>query len=357
MKNKKIYVTAILTLFNFVFLGTEYLFDNMMMNLVDSDGVVLAQNYILGASVFGFVLFPFINRYLKGYLEYVAGIAASIIAAVSVAVISGYLSYEIMIIIGCIFFVLLGITGSAAIYYSSVILRGSSQISSYVGIAYAAGVFLQFINNNIIKKEIAQKAVIIVLAVSLIWLIIYRKKFAEEKDNVDKYDSADGYLIKNKMLTGMLLVIMVALMSCIFVSLDNAVTLVHAQGSVDIGQLPRILLALSGLCAGFLFDIHNGRYMSMIMYCITLISTLCIVIINFGGIFIAGLVIFYISAGFFAVFFTASFMSLSYKMKNPEFWAPLIIAYLKYYFYICIRNQITNIFNIDIMKELKMLVI
>lgn len=161
------------------------------------------------------------------------------------------------------------------------------------------------------------------LAVSLIWLIIYRKKFAEEKDNVDKYVSADGYLIKNKMLTGMLLVIMVALMSCIFVSLDNAVTLVHAQGSVDIGQLPRILLALSGLCAGFLFDINNGRYMSMIMYCITLISTLCIVIINFGGIFIAGLVIFYISAGFFAVFFTASFMSLSYKMKNPEFWADL----------------------------------
>ena len=188
MKNKKIYVTAMLTLFNFVFLGTEYLFDNMMMNLVDSDGVVLVQNYILGASVLGFVLFPFINRYLKGYLEYVAGIVASIIAAVSVAVISGHSSYEIMIIIGCIFFVLLGITGSAAIYYSSVILRGSSQISSYVGIAYAAGVFLQFINNNIIKKEIAQKAVIIVLAVSLIWLIIYRKKFAEEKDNVDKYD-------------------------------------------------------------------------------------------------------------------------------------------------------------------------
>ena len=65
MKNKKIYVTAILTLFNFVFLGTEYLFDNMMMNLVDSDGVVLVQNYILGASVLGFVLFTFINSYIK----------------------------------------------------------------------------------------------------------------------------------------------------------------------------------------------------------------------------------------------------------------------------------------------------
>ena len=323
MKKKNIYVTVILALFNFVFLGTEYLFDNMMMNLVDSDRVVLAQNYILGASVLGFVLFSFINRYIKGYLEYVAGIAASIIIALSVIIISGNSSYKTMIITGCLFFVLLGITGSAVIYYSSVIVRESSHIASYVGIAYASGVFLQFINNNIIKKEIIQEAVILVSAVSLIWLIVFRGKFAKDKDNADKYENTDGYLIKNKMLTGVLLVFMVALMSCIFASLDNAVTLVHAQGSVDIGQLPRILLALSGLCAGFLFDIHNGRYMSMIMYCITLISTLWIVIINFGGIFIAGLVIFYISAGFFAVFFTASFMSLSYKMNNPEFWAGL----------------------------------
>ena len=85
-----------LAVFYFVFLGTEYLFDNMMMNLVDSDGVVLVQNYILGASVLGFVLFPFINRYLKGYLEYVAGIVASIIAAVSVAVTYIFLFFIFM---------------------------------------------------------------------------------------------------------------------------------------------------------------------------------------------------------------------------------------------------------------------
>lgn len=37
-----------------------------------------------------------------------------------------------------------------------------------------------------------------------------------------------------------------------FSSLDNAVTLVHAGGSVDIGQWPRLLLAVSGLLAGML---------------------------------------------------------------------------------------------------------
>ena len=39
-------------------------------------------------------------------------------------------------------------------------------------------------------------------------------------------------------------------MTCIFATLDNAVTLVHAAGKADIGQWPRLLLACSGLAAG-----------------------------------------------------------------------------------------------------------
>lgn len=53
------------------------------------------------------------------------------------------------------------------------------------------------------------------------------------------------------------MILLVALMTCMFSTLDNAVTLVHAGGATDIGQLPRILLALSGLAAGFIFDIKT----------------------------------------------------------------------------------------------------
>ena len=49
-------------------------------------------------------------------------------------------------------------------------------------------------------------------------------------------------------------------------TLDNAVTLVHAGGATDIGQWPRIPLALSGLAAGFIFDIKNRKYMGIVMY-------------------------------------------------------------------------------------------
>ncbi len=39
-----------------------------------------------------------------------------------------------------------------------------------------------------------------------------------------------------------------------FATLDNVVTLGHAGGSMDIGQWPRLILAVSGLVSGVLFD-------------------------------------------------------------------------------------------------------
>ena len=72
---------------------------------------------------------------------------------------------------------------------------------------------------------------------------------------------------------GLLLVLLVALMTCVFSTLDNAVTLVHSSGETDIGQWPRALLALSGLAAGFVFDWKSRQYMGPIMYCVMMLST------------------------------------------------------------------------------------
>ena len=55
--NKGLAAILAMALFNFIFLGAEYLFDNMMRYVVDSEGVVMAQSYILGASAVGFLLF------------------------------------------------------------------------------------------------------------------------------------------------------------------------------------------------------------------------------------------------------------------------------------------------------------
>ena len=51
MKPERIRIIAVLAIFNYIFLGSEYLFDNMIRYATDSAGVVRAQNYVLGISV------------------------------------------------------------------------------------------------------------------------------------------------------------------------------------------------------------------------------------------------------------------------------------------------------------------
>ena len=63
VKEKQNYMLIMaLALFNFIFLGTEYLFDDMIAFFTNSSGVVMAQNEVLGASVLGFVLYSFIDK-------------------------------------------------------------------------------------------------------------------------------------------------------------------------------------------------------------------------------------------------------------------------------------------------------
>lgn len=44
MKPERIRIIAVLAIFNYIFLGSEYLFDNMIRYATDSAGVVRAQN-------------------------------------------------------------------------------------------------------------------------------------------------------------------------------------------------------------------------------------------------------------------------------------------------------------------------
>ena len=64
-KRERIEIMIALALFNYVFLGAEYLFDNMMAFQTDSGGVVLAQSYVLGSSTVGFLLFGILDGKLR----------------------------------------------------------------------------------------------------------------------------------------------------------------------------------------------------------------------------------------------------------------------------------------------------
>lgn len=306
-----IYIIMQMGLFTFLFLGAEYLYVDVLSQIFTNDKtVVLAQNYALGASTIGFLLYPLIHRLLSDHSKKIGLLFVGIVSIIGLILMSSLFTF----VIGLILFLFLGIIGSCVYHQSMCMMETDQYLARIVGISYAFGIMIQFISNNLIHAELIQS---ILLAISLFILIVLLVKNSLLDIQMIEKEKQDRK--SNKV--GIILIILIALMTCMFSTLDNAVTLVHAGGHMDIGQWPRILLALSGLASGFIFDLQMRRYMGITMYCIMVLSTICIAILKFAGPFMLGLMIFYLSAGFFAVFFITAFMEIACYMKIPELWA------------------------------------
>ncbi|PWL95354.1 MAG: helix-turn-helix transcriptional regulator [Clostridiales bacterium] len=324
------YINAVVLmgLFTFLFLNAEYLFVDVLSRMVSEDKTVLAQNYALGVSAAGFLLYPLLNRFCKNRFKAVCFVMISLASVLCIAFICMGTAYTATFIAGLVLFLLLGLFGSAVFYVSMRMMKTDRYLARTVGISYALGILLQFANNNLVRSETAEAIILSIFLLLLVWMLIKNDRVycesngqkSEASSDEEKSESNTGEHTKESIV-GILMILLVVLMTFIFSTLDSAVTLVHANGTVDIGQWPRILLALSGLAAGFVFDIKNRKYMGLVMYCVMVLSTICIVVLKLAGPFLVGLIVFYLSAGFFAVFFTSSFMELSSHMKIPELWA------------------------------------
>ena len=312
---------VIMGIFTFIFLCTEYLYVNRISGNISENKTVLVQNYALGVSALGFVLYPILNRYCKKRYRKFWLIAISAISLFGILAICQSDTYEVILIAGFIVSLMLGMFGSGVFYTAAYLIKDDRYLARTAGLGYVLGILLQFINNNLVLLEMLEA---IVLDISLLILIVLLIKLEPQHtfEGIKSRQVNEASYVKEKKL-GIVLILLIILMSCIFSTLDNAVTLVHAAGTFDIGQLPRILLAISGLVSGFLFDLQDRKYMSLSMYCMMLVSTICIAVFKFSGPFLAGLIVFYLTAGFFVVFFSTSFMELSLYMKRADLWAGL----------------------------------
>lgn len=319
-----IYAIVLMGLFIFVFLSVEYMFVSRLSLLVSQQRATLSQNYVLGVSTAGFLLYPLFKHFLNNRLYKLLMIITGLLSVFLTISTSYGKSFEYIFSGGIILFILLGLVGGNVYYVSACMIR-NRHLAKTAGISYFVGILLQFINHNAIHIRTIQ-LVILSVSMLLLFILLIENERILSCYSTDKYvaktiieSSAKGN--KHNILLYISIIVLVILMACLFSTLDSAVTLVHSDGIADIGQGARILLAFSGLAAGFIFDISNRKYTGIIMYCIMILSTLCIVLLEFSKPFVAVLIVFYLSAGFFAVFFTSEFMELSQYVRIPELWA------------------------------------
>lgn len=320
-KRTDLMIILMLALFNFCFLGMVYFFGNTMGTWCDSAGVVINQNVILGASVFGYLSYWKISESLRKISTKTVAIVMTCACIAFQVVIAVNRSYVSTHVAGVFCFAIMGIAGSAACYYASVKVKHAANMAKIVGGSYGLGILLQFVNNNCIGG--IYEIVMIAICTALFGALIIIIKKSDISDQHTENNNRKLSAWKHVKAPVVALIGCVALMTVVFSTLDNVVTLVHASGGFDIGQWPRLILAASGIAAGVLYDIHGRKYMPVIMYLITILSAISIVIIQLGGSFVIGLIAFYIAAGFFTVFFMTGFMDISDYTKKPKLFAGL----------------------------------
>ncbi len=352
---------SMLAVFTFLFLSTEYFYVNRIAQNASSARTVNVQNYALGVSAVGFCLYPLLFRFFRNRLHSAVFFTLAMLAIVCFVILGSPVASGLLTAAGMLLFLVLGILGSAVHYHFLCEISDKKYFARMVGISYGFAILLQFLNNSLISSALAEQ---LLLCTALLFIVFFLFRFqhreaiyssqmpdaANSSPQVSDVTNpcpqvsdttnpcphmpdtaacaASGNTGSQHKLPAsgalpqlVLLILLVIFMTCIFSTLDNTVTLGHADGTMDIGQWPRVLLACSGLAAGFLFDLHDRRFMNLIMYCIMMLSTLSVAILQLGGSFLIGLIVFYLSSGFFVVFFTTSFLALSEDTRCPRLWA------------------------------------
>ena len=319
LSKPKINALLALALFTFVFLAAEFRFDINVGLLAGAERVVLAQGFILGASVIGFIgyapLLTLAQR--KGQPQAVAGTAVpiAIVGLTQIQSPTGPLALEIL---GCIAFLGLGLLGAAAHHAFARAFQDDPKLATGAGAAYAAGILLQFALNlldcgGIVELIILGTATIIISALSA------APQEADEnpRSTINPFTEPSHVLAKQACWS----IALVMILACLFSTLDNVVTFSNAHGTIAVQTWPRLFLAASGLVAGIVFDLAERRYMGLVMLGVTVLSTISILAVEAGADPNLGLIVFYLSSGFFVTFFTATFTQLAPRMHTPALWA------------------------------------
>ena len=328
-----------LALFFFTFLACEYIFDVRIAEFVPSSEVVIYESIVVGASVIGFFVRPFLYYRLPQTIDATSDITGVLLVSALLLMITA-VRFEVVIAGGLVACCALGYCGSTAHANLARRFAQTPCLARAAALSYAMGVLVQVLNHMVMPVGIPQQAVLVVCAIAQVALLhgARRAKLRDESDpnfepsaaglSVDAleygakwHDDPEAKAAFRRAVVR--LTVATAYLSSVFAALNAGFTTLHAVGAVDLGDWPRLLLVVSSLVAGALFDLHGRSYMNIGMTCAAMLSTLSffvLIVDGNGGNELAATIIFYLGSGFFVVFFTTKYAAVSLYARWSYFW-------------------------------------
>ncbi|WP_158566147.1 helix-turn-helix transcriptional regulator [Collinsella sp. AM44-11] len=288
-----------LALFFFTFLACEYFFDARMAEFVPSSEVVIYESIVVGASVIGFFVRPFLYYRRPQTIDATSDITGVLLVSALLLMIMA-MRFEVVIAGGLVACCALGYCGSTAHANLARRFAQTPCLARTVAVSYAVGILVQVLNHMVMPAGIPQQSVLIACAIALVGLLhgVRRAKLRDEPapefeveiaelsvdasergarwhDDPEAKAAFQGAVVRLTVAT--------ACLTGVFAALNAGLTTSHAAGAIDLGDWPRLLLVVSALAAGVLYDLRGRSYMNIIMTCAAMLSTLSFFVLITDG--------------------------------------------------------------------------
>ncbi|MDO4500619.1 MAG: helix-turn-helix transcriptional regulator [Erysipelotrichaceae bacterium] len=176
-----------------------------------------------------------------------------------------------------------------------------------IGSSMSIAVLLQYLVQNYLNKDLY----VLCILFGLMFMI---------KPNTSKTEEGNQTLLeyKDELITiGIATVLMTMLISLI----DGVVVQMHALGTLSVSSYSRLFYALSLLIAGYIADIKNRKYLSLITVCVLFASSISTAFISSPNTYFAATSFMYLYSGFYVIYFTITFMDIAVRLNNCSLWA------------------------------------
>lgn len=220
IENRSAYILAVamMSIFTFLFLGAEYFFVNMISLSASGNSAVNAQNYALGTSAVGFVVYPLLNK-ANGVFRKISRVVLATIAVFCLFFICANQTYGVRLASGLVLFLILGVLGGGVYYMSVSVMSDEKHLARTVGVSYMLGILIQFALNNLASSAIINAVVLSLFLTVLACLLIRAERVCQSngltKSTADNSKTNADFSDNKKSLSmaGVFLVLLVVLMS------------------------------------------------------------------------------------------------------------------------------------------------
>lgn len=289
---------------------------NSKIAMFDTNKVTIIYAFGLLATGGGYLTFPFLRNLIQGKRSRQIGMTIiGLFACITAILMVFSTEYKMTIACAMISLLLMGHIGAFIHYVYAFSYRESNNLGENIGIIFAIAIVFQFVFQNIGFNTVAFIIAMCVVGLYFIYMGLRPDAIWIVEDPLPSSARKSN---KRELI---IIVLSVICMSIILSFNDNFMVSKDVNGEVSLFAWVRLFYAVGLICAGFVADYKEGKYLSTVTAIVIMLSTIAAVFLATPSGYNINMSIMYFYSGFYVMFFTIKGMRYAIESNRPMLWA------------------------------------